>query len=170
MKNTINLSGEIDDSLSNGPGLRYVLFTQGCNHKCIGCHNPHTWDYKINTVKDINLIFNEIKSKPMITGVTFSGGEPFDQAEPLLYLVKRIKEETKLDVLIYTGYTYETLNSLGLLKLQEEDTQYKYRLLNLIDILIDGPFKEQLKEGAMRYAGSTNQRMLYLKGGKILDK
>lgn len=164
----LNLAGELQDSLANGPGLRYIIFTQGCNHKCPGCHNKHTWSYGNNKLISIDDLLIAIKSKPLIAGITISGGEPFDQAKYLFELVTKVKKETNLDVLVYTGYTYETLNGLGLLVC--EDAQYKYKLLNSIDILIDGKYKEELKEGAMRYAGSTNQRMLYLKGGKIIDK
>lgn len=164
----INLAGEIKNSTANGPGLRYVIFTQGCSHeeKCEGCHNTHTWDDKANKLYSINsLTLDIVNELPLITGVTFSGGEPFDQAKELARLALKLKE-FNLNIMCYTGYTYEELQNLFLLK----DIKYTYmkRLLENVDILIDGKFDINKTENSGLYRGSSNQRMLYLKNGKII--
>lgn len=162
----LNLAGEIEDSLANGPGMRYVLFTQGCNHHCLGCQNQHTWEFKDNLLLDVDDVFEKIKNMPFITGVTFSGGEPFCQAEDLYLLGKRIKEELSLNIMIYTGYTYEELIQQSCLCSME--MTYRLRLLEITDILIDGKFEIDNQENSHKYAGSANQRVLYLKGGEIV--
>ena len=163
----INVAGKIFDSLTNGPGMRYALFTQGCPHHCVGCHNEQTWKFEDVELIDSNDIFEEIKGMPYITGVTFSGGEPFMQAEALYKLGKRIKEELGLNLMAYSGYTFEEIKMFGIMR--SEEMQYKVRLLNLLDILVDGKFEVNNQEKAPAYAGSANQRVLYLKGGKIID-
>ena len=163
----INVAGKIFNSLTNGPGLRYTLFTQGCPHHCVGCHNEHTWKFEDVELIDSDVIFNSIKEMPYISGVTFSGGEPFMQAEALYKLGKRIKEELGISLMAYSGYTFEEIKAFGLMR--SEEMQYKVRLLNILDILVDGKFEVDKQEGALKYTGSTNQRILYLKGGEIID-
>ena len=165
----LNLAGEIKNSNANGPGLRYVIFTQGCSHepKCEGCHNEHTWDPNITTRQIVveEMALNIISEMPLIKGVTFSGGEPFDQAAPLTDLAIKLKF-AGLSVMCYTGYTYEQIRSYAVMR-SMKFTQMN-RLLDNIDILIDGKFDNKKTDGAGTYRGSSNQRMLYLEKGKIV--
>lgn len=150
----IRSAGFIKNSMANGKGIRFVLFTQGCEHKCEGCHNMHTWDvnggHDIKIYEILNLIKNEM---PIVSGVTISGGEPFMQPDSLLELVRRIKDELNLEVAIYTGYKKEELECLGNKSIDE--------ILNLADVIIDGKFEKDNIEGALRYTGSANQRIHY---------
>jgi anaerobic ribonucleoside-triphosphate reductase activating protein len=164
----LNLAGEIKNSLTNGPGLRYVIFTQGCSHSphCKGCHNIHTWSNEPNLLISIDDMFKNIeKELPLIKGVTFSGGEPFDQAKELFELAIKCKS-LHLNVLCYTGYTYEELQQISLLRSME--ATYIRRLLESVDILIDGKFEIDNQENHGLYRGSKNQRMIYLDKGKII--
>lgn len=162
----INLAGEMPNSLANGPGLRYVIFVQGCPHHCEGCHNQHTWEFKDNFVDSVDNVFNRIKENAdLIAGVTFSGGEPFSQAGPLSELAKKIKEELGLSIMSYTGYTYDELKQMSFYR--DMETTYRNRLLNTIDILVDGKFEINNQEGHHKFAGSKNQRVLYLKNGNV---
>lgn len=159
--NKINVAGVIKNSLSNGPGMRYVLFVQGCSHHCEGCHNKHTWSFKENKLMTVNQIFEDIKKEiPLIEGVTFSGGEPFDQPKELTILARKIKDELGLNVMSYTGYTYDQLKGCSMLR--DCDSTYKNQLLDTVDILVDGKFEENNQEGAHEWAGSANQNIYFL--------
>jgi anaerobic ribonucleoside-triphosphate reductase activating protein len=164
----LNLAGEIKNSKANGPEMRYVIFTQGCSHvkKCEGCHNPHTWSDTPNRLVPVDEVaLDIIKEMPIIQGVTFSGGEPFDQAKPLYELAIKLKE-AGLSVMCYTGYTYDELQGLFLMRSME--FTYMKRLLENIDILVDGAFDLSKSENPGLYRGSSNQRMLYLDKGEII--
>lgn len=114
----------------NGNGCRYVLWLQGCNLKCIGCWNKQTWSFKPKTLKSIDEIFSQIKSlEHKLDGVTFSGGEPFLQASELSGLARLIKENSSLDLQIFSGFTKEELNS-----------DLYADLLKYTDILVAGRF------------------------------
>lgn len=150
----MRIAGFIKNSTANGKGIRFVLFTQGCIHECDGCHNEHTWDINGGYDLEIDYILDLVKHEiPIIKGVTISGGEPFIQPDALLALVKRIKDELKLEVAIYTGYKKEDLECLGNESVSE--------VLNLADVIIDGKFEKDNTEGALRYTGSANQRIHY---------
>ena len=164
----INLAGELKNTKANGPDLRYTIFTQGCSHvpKCEGCHNDHTWSDKPNRLISVDELYNRImKEVPIIKGVTFSGGEPFDQAKDLFELAVKLKA-AGLSVMCYTGYTYEELQQLFCMR-SMEFTYMKHLLCN-IDILVDGAFDINKTEKAGLYRGSSNQRMLYLNKGEII--
>lgn len=164
----INLAGEIPNSLANGPGLRYVVFVQGCPHHCEGCHNSHTWEFEDNFIDDVDNVYERIlNNAPYIDGVTFSGGEPFSQPKALYELAKKIKE-LGLSIVCYTGYTYEELKAKSIYR--DLDTTYRNRLLETVDVLIDGKFEINNQEGHHQYAGSKNQRYLILENGKIKEK
>lgn len=142
----------IEESIVDGPGIRFVVFVQGCPHNCLGCHNPLTHSFKGGEKMDIDYIYNKIIKNPLISGITFSGGEPFCQAEHLRLLAQKIKATTSLEIAIYTGFTFENLIALN------DNEQMK--LLSLIDILIDGPFKKEEKDLNLLFKGSKNQRIL----------
>ena len=151
----IRVSSDITfDSIVDGPGLRMVIWTQGCMHNCIGCHNPQTHSlcggYEVDT-KDI---INTIKDLKLQKGITLSGGEPFLQAEALEEIAKEAKKY-KLDVWSYTGFTFEEL-------LDKNNPHYlkNIKLLNQIDVLVDGKFIENKKEVGLIFRGSSNQRII----------
>lgn len=151
----LQVAGFLDNSLVNGKGMRSVVFVSGCSHKCKSCQNKTMQDYGYGDNVTVYDVFERIKSNiPIITGVTFSGGEPFDQAEALSELAAEIKK-LGLNVWSYTGYTYEEILKSG--------DKNKLKLLRSIDTLVDGPFIEELKEGAPKYMGSTNQRIVKVK-------
>ncbi len=155
--NTLQIAGFLDHSTVNGLGFRSVVFVSGCHHYCPGCQNTAMQAPDYGEVCSIENIYKRIlKNKPLIDGVTFSGGEPFDQAEALSDLALRLHQES-LSIWAYTGYLYDDL-------LQDP---IKYRLLSHIDVLIDGPFQIGLHDSTLRYRGSSNQRFLQLKQGQI---
>ena len=167
----LNLAGEIKNTKANGPGLRYTIFTQGCSHvhKCEGCHNPHTWNDAPNKLIPVDeMALDIISEMPIIQGVTFSGGEPFDQAKPLAELAIKLKE-AGLHIMCYTGYTYEDIQGLIYRSFYTQEVCDAIKsLLENIDILIDGPFDVTKRDNAGPYRGSSNQRMLYLEKGMIM--
>ena len=106
----LRVSGVISESIVDGPGIRFVIFAQGCNHHCKGCHNPSTFDLNGGKLVDIDTLMGEIKKNPLLKGVTFSGGEPFLQAGAFAEIAKQC-HLLGLDVISYTGYTFESLVS-----------------------------------------------------------
>lgn len=129
----IKIAGTILESVVDGPGLRYTVFTQGCPHDCKGCHNPQTHDFKGGYLVNIDDLFVEMMSDPLIKGVTFSGGEPFEQSAPLAEFAAKVHSVDK-DVIAYIGYIYEQLLN------KSKENPSIMDLLKETDILIDGPF------------------------------
>ena len=151
----IRVSSDVTfDSIVDGPGLRMVVWTQGCIHNCIGCHNPQTHNLYGGYEIDTNDIINTIKTLKLQRGITLSGGEPFLQPEPLEEIAKEAKKY-KLDVWCYTGFTFEEL-------LDKSNPSYfkNLNLLKQIDVLVDGKFIENKKEVGLRFRGSSNQRII----------
>ena len=157
----LRLSGVISESIVDGPGFRYVVFTQGCPHGCPGCHNPQTHDFNGGTLIDPLTLLPEIDENPLLAGVTFSGGEPFVQPEALLPLAREIKARG-LHLLIFSGYTYEQLTNLMTTR------EAIGELLKLCDTLIDGPYIEEQRDLTLQFRGSANQRILQLNNGQII--
>lgn len=150
---SIRVSGLVEESIVDGPGMRYVVFAQGCLHNCKGCHNPATHALDGGHLVNVDDIINDVKKNPLLKGITFSGGEPFLQAEAFTELAKKC-HELGLDVICYTGYTFETLISSF-----DEHSDWKSLLQN-VDIIIDGPFVEAKKSLLLLFRGSSNQRIL----------
>ncbi len=150
----LRLAGIIDESVVDGPGLRFVLFSQGCNHHCNGCHNPQTFSLDGGFKMDTEQIIEKIKKNPLLQGVTFSGGEPFLQAKGFAELAQKI-HDLGLNVLSYTGYVFEDL-------LAEHRPDWT-NLLQNIDIIIDGPFILEQKSLLLKFKGSENQRIIDVK-------
>lgn len=149
----LRISGIAEESIVDGPGYRFTIFTQGCPHRCPGCHNPQTFDPGGGTPANIKDLFVRIKANPLLKGVTFSGGEPFSQAKPLAKLAAMAKAEGK-DVFTYTGYIYEDL-----LKGASKENGWA-ELLKETDFLVDGPFLIKEKTLSLKFRGSKNQRII----------
>lgn len=156
-KNTLRLAGVIRESIVDGPGLRFTVFAQGCPHHCVGCHNVGTHDFDGGTVAEIQTILREIDKNPLLSGVTFSGGEPFCQAEGFYELAREIKNRG-LHIVTFSGYTYEELQELATTQTQEGTAIQN--LLDLTDLLIDGRFELALKDLTLCFRGSQNQRLI----------
>ena len=146
----LNLSGIVSDSIVDGPGIRVTVFSQGCPHHCPGCHNPETWAFGCGTDIDEEKILEIVRSNPLCRGVTFSGGEPFAQAEGFTRLAKMLKVHG-YEVASYSGYTFEQLLA---------GDEHQRALLATIDVLIDGPFIMAEKSLELNFRGSRNQRIL----------
>lgn len=162
----IRIAGTVSESIVDGPGFRYVIFVQGCPHNCPGCHNPQTHDFGGGKLVDTDELFNECIEDPLNTGVTFSGGEPFCQAEPLCELAERFKQRG-LSVWSFSGWTFEEL-----LEKSKREESVK-RLLERLDVLVDGKFIEEQKTLSLQFRGSSNQRLIdvleSLKAGKAIE-
>lgn len=153
MSTPLRLAGVIRESVVDGPGWRFVVFSQGCRHNCEGCHNPQTHDFNGGYMSDVDKIIGEIKKDPLLKGVTLSGGDPFEQAENFSVLAKEV-HALGLDVVTYTGYTFEQLY-----KGMEKNEGWRH-LLSETDILIDGKFVLAKKSLNCKFRGSTNQRVI----------
>lgn len=158
----IRIAGTVNDSIVDGNGLRYTIFVQGCPHHCKGCHNPQTHSFDSGKEVSISDLFDVIKSNTLLDGVTFSGGEPFAQAKPLVELADLVKRNTNLNIVTYTGYTFEEI-------ITSNNSDW-IALLNSTDILIDGEFIEDLKSYELRFRGSSNQRCIDVKQSLLQHK
>ena len=156
MSKTVRLAGIGYESLVNGPGMRRVFFAQGCKHKCKGCFNPETHSFEDGEIMDMDKLIKDVLDNPILKGVTFSGGDPIEQAHSFAYMAKAFKN-SNLNIWCYTGYTFEKL-----LEVMKVDTAIS-ELLNNIDVLVDGRFEINNKEEGLRFRGSTNQRIINVK-------
>lgn len=148
----LRIAGTANDSIVDGPGIRFTIFTQGCPHRCEGCHNPQTHDFSGGTIADTEELLKKIMANPLLDGVTFSGGEPFCQAESLAELGSKIKA-LGLNIVTYTGYTFEELYA-------DRQKNCFGELLSVTDYLIDGPFILAQKDWEIKFRGSSNQRII----------
>ena len=153
MNKTLRIAGIVKESVCDGPGIRLVVFVQGCFRRCAGCHNPHTHDPGGGTEIAVADILAMIDANPLLDGVTLSGGEPFLQADVLAELAKKCCNRG-LSVMTYTGYLYEDLIA-GNTAWQE--------LLRQTDILVDGPYLREQATLDIPFRGSANQRIFELK-------
>lgn len=153
---SIKIAGIIKESIVDGPGIRMVIFTQGCKHNCKNCHNPETHDINGGYDIEIDEIISMIDKNPLLDGITLSGGDPLLQIEESLELAKKVKDK-KLNIILYTGYKFEDI----LLDLKENSILRE--LLNQIDILIDGKYIEEEKDLLLKFRGSKNQRIINVK-------
>ncbi|MDD2435406.1 MAG: anaerobic ribonucleoside-triphosphate reductase activating protein [Bacilli bacterium] len=141
------------DSIVDGEGMRTVIWTQGCIHNCLGCHNPATHSFHAGTLYDIEEVKEEISKLKGQDGITLSGGDPMCQVEACLEIAKYCKS-IGLNIWCYTGYTFEQL----LDKAKKEPQVME--LLKMIDVLVDGKFILEQKSLNLRFKGSRNQRIL----------
>lgn len=149
----LRVSGIVEESVVDGPGVRFVIFTQGCEHHCPGCHNPHTHALDGGTMMQTDAILARFDEDPLLSGMTFSGGEPFLQPEALAQLAEAVHARGK-DVMVYSGFTFEQL-----LEKEEREPAVR-RLLRQADILVDGPYVESRRNLELEFRGSDNQRLL----------
>lgn len=147
----LSLSGLVEDSIVDGPGIRLTVFSQGCPHHCPGCQNPDTWPFAGGTPMEESRIVEIAKQNPLCRAVTFSGGEPFSQAESFAKLAALLRAEG-YEVASYTGYTFE--------ELQSGAVPHAEKLLAQLDTLVDGRFLLEQRTLELRFRGSKNQRVL----------
>ena len=141
------------DSIVDGEGIRSVIWTQGCPHHCLGCHNPTTHSYTGGVVVDTDDLKKQINKLEIQDGITFSGGDPMEQAEACAEIATYCKEKG-LNIWCYTGYTFEEL----LEKAKKDDTILSF--LKKIDVLVDGKFILKEKSYDVIFRGSRNQRLI----------
>ena len=160
----MRLFGITPESFVDGPGLRLVIFTQGCPHQCPHCHNPESWDSNTGKEFSVRQIIRLLKQQKKIKrGITFSGGEPFLQAAELTQAAQAA-HQMGWDVVTYTGFTYE--------QLAEDNNDEINALLSASDILIDGKYIHELRDIGLQFRGSSNQRVIDMaatqKNGRVV--
>lgn len=163
----IRIAGIVRESIVDGPGIRFVIFCQGCPHGCPGCHNEATHDFSGGYDCSIEKILDAIEKDPLLDGVTFSGGEPLCQPEGFHILAREIRARfPKLNIVTFTGYTYEELQGMAA---QDADLR---GLLDLTDLLIDGPYVAAERDLTLQFRGSANQRIIDMaatrEAGKVI--
>lgn len=181
---SLRLAGVVRESIVDGPGLRFAIFCQGCPHNCPKCHNQDTHDFSGGYDCDIQKIVNAIEENPLLSGVTFSGGEPSHQPVAFLEIAKKVKSRG-LNIWMYSGYTLEELLSRANSAISDLDnpnddssqTSEKNKeqvalkgLLGLVDVLVDGKFINELKDLTLPFRGSRNQRIIDMAATKRHNK
>ena len=153
----MRLSGPLErDNIVNGDGLRAVLWTQGCYRHCPGCQNPETWDFAGGVDVTLDDVKRQLRTFKGQSGITFCGGEPFEQPEECKELADWCRQELGWNVWSFSGYTYEQLREIG---------GAKWELVKSLDALIDGPFILAERDLTLKLRGSRNQRLLRLEHG-----
>ena len=146
----IRIAGVVSESITDGEGIRFAIFMQGCMRNCKGCHNPQTHALDDGKVVDTGELIEQMKNNPLLSGITLTGGEPFLQITPATELAKAAKN-LGLNVWCYTGYKFEDLPP-------EAD-----ELLKFVDVLVDGEYIEELRDLELKFRGSKNQRIIELR-------
>ena len=150
----IRLAADLQsDSIVDGPGLRTVIWTQGCSHHCKGCQNPQTWDFNGGGLVPIDDVLEAIDELEYQTGITFSGGDPMFQVEACDRIAEYCRNKG-YNIWVYTGFTYEEV-----LKLAEKNPTY-LDFLEKIDVLVDGRFILEERDISLLFRGSRNQRLI----------
>ena len=152
----IRIAGTVDDSIVDGPGLRFTIFTQGCGHHCEGCHNPKTHDFGGGEETTTEALIEEFTENPLLDGITLSGGDPFYQAKACAELARAAKA-ANMNVWSYTGFTWEEL-----MKGANEENGWM-ELLEHTDVLVDGRFVLSERTLELPWRGSRNQRLIKVK-------
>ena len=159
MATTLSILKIVEDTTVDGPGFRTSVYCAGCPNHCAGCHNPQSWDIANGKALDIEEIMSVIERAPF-SDVTFSGGDPMFQPEGFASLARLIKERTEKNIWCYTGFLFENI-----LKNEKQRA-----LLELVDVLVDGPFINELKDESLLFRGSSNQRLIDVKRSLSEDK
>lgn len=158
----ISVLSIVHDTMVDGPGFRTSIYCAGCPNHCPGCHNPQSWDISHGTMTSTDELMKEIMSDPF-ANVTFSGGDPMFQAAGFAELARAIREQSSKSIWCFTGYLFENL-----VKNPEQ-----LELLRQIDVLVDGPFVQALRDEDLFFRGSSNQRIINvqksLKEGRIIE-
>ena len=149
----LNVHAILPSSCANGPGVRAVVWTQGCSRQCPGCRNPLTHSHEPHALIEPDQLVEAIAAIPGVEGLTVSGGEPFEQASAVARLCQAVRQ-SGLSVMVFTGWTYQGIRSA-------KDKAVK-RLLAQVDILVDGPFIQELADPNLRWRGSSNQKVWFL--------
>ena len=149
----LRIADTIQDSIVDGPGFRFVVFTQGCLRHCPGCHNPHTWDPAGGKEVTVDSLYKTLSANPLTDGLTLSGGEPYLQAAACAELAQKAKAGG-FNVWCYSGYTFEEI-----LETSKTDSGFK-ALIEATDVLIDGMFLIEEKSLTLKWRGSQNQRVI----------
>lgn len=155
----IRIADIVQDSIVDGHGIRMTIFTQGCPHHCVGCHNPHTHDPSGGREVSVDEVIAQMRSNPMLDGITFSGGEPFEQREALEHIAHEA-HRLRLSVWCYTGWTWEEIMS----------DPHKRGMLAYIDVLVDGRFIIDQRSLSLKWRGSANQRIIDVAESLFSDK
>lgn len=150
----VNIAGWLDASCDDGPGIRSVLFFQGCSKNCPGCHNAETHDPKAGKKYELKNLIAKIEHDCQMRMITISGGEPLEQMDALKKLLAELKQRN-YNICLYTGWS-------------ERDVPKS--ILNLVDYLKVGGFVKQLHRGDLQYYGSTNQKMYQISNGKPIKE
>lgn len=149
----IRLFGVVRESIVDGPELRYVIFVQGCPHKCRGCHNPGSHSYDGGKLTTTTKLWADITKNPLIKGLTFSGGEPFLWGHELAAIAKKAASRG-MNIMTYSGFTFEHL-------VKKAETEPSVReLLAATNYLVDGRYVDELRDLNLKFRGSSNQRIL----------
>lgn len=161
----VRLAGIAYESLVNGPGIRRVFFAQGCQHNCKGCFNPDTHSFTSGELVDIDSLVNDVLTNPILRGVTFSGGDPLEQADKFAYIAEQVKKNG-LSVWSYTGYEFEYI-------LEHQNERKGWReLIKHVDVIVDGKFECDKQRSGLKFRGSANQRIIdvkeSLRAGKVI--
>ena len=143
----INVLSIIRGTTVDGPGFRTSIYLAGCNHHCPGCHNPGSWDFKGGTPMSIDEIMAIVREEDF--DVTLSGGDPLCSPEATLSLVKALKADNR-NIWLFSGYTWEEIITNPRLK----------EIAANVDVIVDGPFIEALKDPDLLFRGSSNQRLI----------
>ena len=157
----IRIFGTVEDSIVDGPGLRYSVFVQGCPHHCPGCHNPESHDFAGGKTADTADLIRPMKTNPLLDGLTLSGGEPMCQPEACTVLAEAAVA-AGLNVWCYTGFTWEYL-------IGDRDPA-RMALLRAVTVLVDGPFLQEQRSLELKYCGSRNQRLIDVAKSMQADK
>ena len=155
----LQIAGIVDDSIVDGDGCRLTVFVQGCARRCPGCQNPETQPMEGGHAIDTAAILQQMAENPILSGITFSGGEPFLQPAPLASLARAVHQRG-LDVWSYSGFTLEELAE------RAEKDKATRALLSELDVLVDGPYEEAQRDLTLHFRGSRNQRVIDMKKTK----
>ena len=150
---TLRLLITYKETIVDGIGLRYSLYFAGCSHACPGCHNEYSWNPKhgnLLTYEKLEEIAKEINENTLLDGITISGGDPLFNPVDMLKVLKFLKEKTKKNIWLYTGYTLE----------QVLEDELRRKCLEHVDVLVDGRFVKELYDPNLKFRGSSNQRII----------
>lgn len=150
---SIKLLKKFKETIVDGIGIRYSLYFSGCSHKCVGCHNEYSWNPNNGTpisYETLEQIVKEINENIILDGITVTGGDPLYNPIDMLKILKYLKEKTKKNIWLYTGYTLEEI----------KNDKNRKKCLDYIDVLVDGPFIKKLYDPTLKFRGSSNQKII----------